>query len=102
LLMKLPTHFTIDSVILLSHMLCRSLAGTTLSKVLIMSSDSSVATPSMFCHVAWICWIRKLRAMSIDLLGRAPMCWAGRRLCSSDRVKIHQAMTLFKTYSSVL
>ncbi len=67
-----------------------------------MSSDSNVATPSLFCHVAWICWKRKSRALSIDLLGMAPMCWAQRRLCSSDKAEIRRAITLPRTFPIVL
>jgi hypothetical protein len=52
LLMKLPTHFTIHSGIYLSLIMCSSLAGTTLSKAPVMLSDSSIATLSLFCHVA--------------------------------------------------
>ncbi len=52
LLIKLLTHFTIDSEIFVSLMLCSRRAGTTLLKAPVMSSDSSVATPPLFCHVA--------------------------------------------------
>ncbi len=36
-------------------MLCTGHAGITLSNAPAMSSDSSIATSSLFCHVAWIC-----------------------------------------------
>jgi hypothetical protein len=39
----------------ISLMLCSSPANMTLLKAPVMLSDSSVATPSLFCHVAWIC-----------------------------------------------
>ncbi len=102
LLLKLPNHFTIHPGVFLSLKLCSSHAGTTLSKAPIMLSDGSIATPSLVCHVAWICWKRKSRAVSMDLLGQAPMCWAGRSLCSSDKDKVHRAMTLSRTFSRVL
>ncbi len=95
LLMKLLTHVTIHTGIFLSRILCSRCDGTTLSKAPVMLRESSVATPSLVCQVARICHTRKSRAMSIDLLGRAPMC-------SSDNEKICQAITLFSTFPSRL
>ncbi len=101
-LMKLLTHLTLRFGIFLSLIFCSSRAGTTLSKAAVMLSNSSVATPSLVCHVARICWTRKSRAVSMYLPGRAPMCQAGGRLCSSDKVDIHHAMTLSSTFPSML
>jgi hypothetical protein len=52
LLIMLPNHFIIHSGIFCSYMLCSSRAGTTLSKKPVISSDSSIATLSLSCHVA--------------------------------------------------
>ncbi len=38
----------------------------------------------------------------MDLPRRAPICWAGRRLSSSDKVRICCAITLSNTFPSVL
>jgi hypothetical protein len=88
LLMKLPTHFTIQSGIFLSLLLCKSWASVTLSNAQVMSCESSVATRTLFCHVAWTCCNRKLSVMSMDLPGWALMCWGGIRLYSLDSDKI--------------
>jgi hypothetical protein len=101
LLIKLPTHFTIHLGIFLSLRLCSNRAGTTLRKAPIMSSESDVATPSLFCQVAWISRTRKSRAVSTDLLGRAPICLAERRLCSSDRDELCRAIALSYTFPNV-
>jgi hypothetical protein len=74
LIMNLPTHFNIHSGIFCPLMLCSKRAGSTLSMAPVMLSDSSVATLSLLCHVAWICWTGKSSAVSIDLSGQAPMC----------------------------
>ncbi len=67
-----------------------------------MLSNSSVAMPSLLCHVTWIRWTRKSREVSIDLLGQALMCWAGRKLYSSDKDENCHAMTLSSTFPGVL
>jgi hypothetical protein len=40
--------------------------------------------------------------VSIDLLGQALMCWAGRKLYSSDKDENCHAMTLSSTFPGVL
>jgi hypothetical protein len=77
LLMKLMTHFTINSGTNLYLMLCNSPAGATWSKAPVMSSDSSVATTFLFCHNVLVCCTRMSKAVSLDLLGHSPMCQAG-------------------------
>lgn len=101
LLMKLLTHFTILSWIFFSFKLCSSHAGITLLKASVMSSVSSMATPSLFYHVPCIIWTRTSREVSIVLSGWASMYWAGRRLYSSDKIEICCPITLSRTFPIV-
>jgi hypothetical protein len=75
--------------------------GTTLSYAPVMSRDRREATLLSFCHVAWICCISMSSAVSVDIPGRAPICWGGSRLCSSERAVILLAPTASRTFPSV-